>query len=53
VLQARQVLDTANAQIPDLKRQIGQAEDAINILLGNIRTIFLAVSLLALRPKMA
>ncbi len=34
VLQARQVLDTANAQIPDLERQIGQAEDAINILLG-------------------
>jgi outer membrane protein, multidrug efflux system len=35
VLQARQVLDTANAQIPDLERQIGQAEDAISILLGN------------------
>ena len=35
VLQARQVLDTANAQIPDLERQIGQTEDAINILLGN------------------
>lgn len=35
VLQAQQVLDTANAQIPDLERQIGQAEDAINILLGN------------------
>jgi outer membrane protein, multidrug efflux system len=35
VLQSRQVLDTANAQIPDLERQIGQAEDAINILLGN------------------
>src|ERR1700734_346426 len=34
VLQARQVLDTANAQIPDLERQIGQTEDAINILLG-------------------
>jgi multidrug efflux system outer membrane protein len=29
------VLDTANAQIPDLERQIGQTEDAINILLGN------------------
>src|SRR5436190_23721097 len=28
VLQARQVLDTANAQIPDLERQIGQTEDA-------------------------
>jgi outer membrane protein, multidrug efflux system len=35
VLQARQVLDTANAQIPDLERQIGQAEDAISILLGD------------------
>jgi len=34
VLQARQVLDTANAQIPDLERQIGQTENAINILLG-------------------
>jgi multidrug efflux system outer membrane protein len=34
VLQARQVLDSANAQIPDLERQIGQTEDAINILLG-------------------
>ena len=35
VLQARQVLDTANAQIPELERQIGQTEDAINILIGN------------------
>jgi outer membrane protein, multidrug efflux system len=35
VLQAQQVLDTANTQIPDLERQIGQEEDAINILLGN------------------
>jgi multidrug efflux system outer membrane protein len=35
VLQARQVLDTANAQIPDLERQIGQTEDAVNILMGN------------------
>jgi outer membrane protein, multidrug efflux system len=35
VLQAQQVLDTANAQVPDLERQIGQAEDAISILLGN------------------
>src|ERR1700746_2825734 len=35
VLQARQVLDAANAQVPDLERQIGQTEDAINILLGN------------------
>jgi multidrug efflux system outer membrane protein len=34
VLQARQVLDAANAQIPDLERQIGQTENAINILLG-------------------
>lgn len=34
VLQARQVLDTAYAQIPDLERQIGQTEDALNILLG-------------------
>ena len=28
------MLDSANAQIPDLERQIGQTEDAINILLG-------------------
>ncbi len=35
VLQAQQVLDTANAQIPDLERQIGQEENAISILLGN------------------
>jgi multidrug efflux system outer membrane protein len=35
VLQAQQVLDSANAQIPDLERQIGQEEDAISILLGN------------------
>jgi outer membrane protein, multidrug efflux system len=35
VLQARQVLDTANAQIPDIERQIGQTEDAISILLGD------------------
>jgi multidrug efflux system outer membrane protein len=35
VLQAEQVLDTANAAIPDLERQIGQEEDAISILLGN------------------
>ena len=35
VLQAQQVLDTANAQIPDLERQIGQEEDAISTLLGN------------------
>jgi outer membrane protein, multidrug efflux system len=35
VLQAQQVLDTANATIPDLERQIAQQEDAIGILLGN------------------
>jgi len=35
VLQAQQVLDTANAAIPDIERQIGQEEDAISILLGN------------------
>jgi multidrug efflux system outer membrane protein len=34
VLQAQQVLDAANAQIPDLERQIGQEENAISILLG-------------------
>jgi multidrug efflux system outer membrane protein len=34
VLQAQQVLDAANAQIPDLERLIGQTEDAISILLG-------------------
>jgi outer membrane protein, multidrug efflux system len=35
VLQAQQVLDTANAQIPDLERRIGQEEDAISILIGD------------------
>jgi outer membrane protein, multidrug efflux system len=35
VLQSQQVLDTANAAIPDIERQIGQEEDAISILLGN------------------
>jgi len=35
VLQAQQVLDTANSQVPDLERQIAQEEDAISILLGN------------------
>ena len=35
VLQAQQVLDTANATIPDLERQIGQEEDAISILAGD------------------
>jgi multidrug efflux system outer membrane protein len=34
VLQAQQILDTANTQIPDLERQIAQTEDAISILLG-------------------
>jgi multidrug efflux system outer membrane protein len=35
VLQAQQVLDTANAQIPELEREIGQLEDAISILIGD------------------
>jgi multidrug efflux system outer membrane protein len=35
VLQAEQVLDTANASIPDLERQRAQEENAISILLGN------------------
>jgi multidrug efflux system outer membrane protein len=35
VLQAQQTLDTANAQVPDLERQITQEENAISILLGN------------------
>jgi multidrug efflux system outer membrane protein len=35
VLQAQQTLDTANAQVPDLERQIAQEEDAISILAGN------------------
>lgn len=35
ILQAQQVLDTANAQIPDLERAIAQQENAISILLGN------------------
>src|ERR1700719_431894 len=35
VLQSQQVLDTANAAIPDLERQIGQEEDAISILIGD------------------
>ncbi len=34
VLQAQQVLDAANAAIPDLERQIGQEENAISTLLG-------------------
>ncbi len=35
ILQAQQVLDSANAQIPDLERRIAQEENAISILLGN------------------
>ena len=35
MLQAMQVLDSANAQIPDLERQIAREEDAISILIGN------------------
>jgi multidrug efflux system outer membrane protein len=35
VLQARQVLDTANAQVPELQRQIGIEEDALSTLLGD------------------
>src|SRR2546427_7077624 len=35
VLQAQQVLDAANAQIPNLERRIAQEENAISILLGN------------------
>ena len=35
VLQAQQTLDTANAQVPDLERQIAQEENAISILLGD------------------
>jgi multidrug efflux system outer membrane protein len=35
VLQAQQVLDTANSQIPDLERQIAQEENAISILIGD------------------
>ena len=35
VLQAQQVLDTANAQIPDLERAIAQEENAVSILVGD------------------
>ena len=35
VLQAQQVLDSANAQIPDLERAIAQEENAISILVGD------------------
>jgi multidrug efflux system outer membrane protein len=34
-LQARQVMDSAEAEIPELDRQISRMEDAISILLGN------------------
>ena len=34
VLQAQQVLDTADAQVPDLERLIAQEENAISILVG-------------------
>src|SRR5258707_3088344 len=34
-LQAKQVLDTANAQVPELQRQIGQEEDALSTLVGD------------------
>lgn len=45
-LQAKQVLDTANAQIPELKRQIGLEEDAISILVGDYpRSVTLGRSL--------
>jgi multidrug efflux system outer membrane protein len=35
ILQAQQVLDSANEQIPELERQVGRYEDAISLLLGN------------------
>lgn len=35
VLQAQQTLDTANATVPELQRQIALEENAISILLGN------------------
>lgn len=35
ILQAKQVLDTAIATVPDLERQIAQQENAISILLGH------------------
>ena len=35
VLQAQQTLDTANATVPDLEREIAQEENAISLLLGN------------------
>jgi outer membrane protein, multidrug efflux system len=35
ILQAQQTLDTANATVPDLERQIAEEENAISILLGD------------------
>src|SRR3989441_8378078 len=35
VLQAQQVLDSANARIPDLERRIAQEENGISLLLGH------------------
>src|SRR5712664_427137 len=35
VLQAKQVLDTANVQVPELQRQIGVEEDTLSILVGD------------------
>ena len=35
ILQAQQVLDTANATVPDLERQMAKEENAISILLGD------------------
>jgi multidrug efflux system outer membrane protein len=35
VLQAQQVLDTANTQIPVLERQIGLVQDAMSLLIGS------------------
>jgi len=35
VLQAQQVVDIANVQVPELEREIGLEEDAISILLGD------------------
>jgi outer membrane protein, multidrug efflux system len=35
ILQAQQTLDTANATVPELERQIAEEENAISILLGD------------------
>jgi multidrug efflux system outer membrane protein len=50
VLQAQQVLDTANSQIPDFEREIGQEEDAISILLGHYPETVQRVRSLADQP---